>query len=559
MPPVVGRTCPPDEIDSPYRLRWAGLAVLCLSLLIVVMANTSLIVAAPSMLRDLQLTSTDMQWIIDGYTVPYAALMLLFGALGDRYGRRRALLAGLAVFAAGAVFGSLADSSVDVIVARIVMGVGAAVIMPATLSLLVAMFPSHERARAIAVWAATSGLAIALGPLLAGWILESRSWGATFLVNVPIAAIAAVASLLLVPASRAHGLTRTDWLGGVLSVVAVGGVVYALIDGFHFGWSGGALAALGVSLIAAVVFVVWELRHPVPLLNLRRVADRAVGGACVAVLLLFFAAFGAIYFVAQQFQFVLGYGPLETGLRLLPLAVTVPLGAALSGRLAPSLGERIVVGTGLAIAAASVLVLTSVDAASGYSPFLVSLLLLGLGIGLSTPPATDLIMGGFPESDLGAAGGLNDTAVEFGGSLGIAVLGSVLATTYHREIADFLADLPLNNLSGSMADQAASAIAAAGDSVGGAAIVAEELAGNPLAASYAQPLLDESAAAFAQAISTASLVSGVVLVVGAIVVTLLLPRRVETGGRSEQIQGALPAERAVVEERDVVLARDQIE
>lgn len=179
---------------EPYRLRWAGLAVLCLSLLIVVMANTSLIVAAPGMLRDLQLTSADMQWIIDGYTVPYAALMLLFGVLGDRYGRRRALLAGLVAFAAGAVYGSFADSAGDVIVARIVMGVGAAVIMPATLSLLVAMFPVHERARAIAAWAATSGLAIALGPLLAGWLLESNSWGSTFLINVPIAAFAAIAA-----------------------------------------------------------------------------------------------------------------------------------------------------------------------------------------------------------------------------------------------------------------------------------------------------------------------------------------------------------------------------
>ena len=216
--------------EDPYSRRWAGLAVLCLSLLIVVMANTALIVAAPSMLRELSLTSTDLQWIIDGYTVPYAALMLLCGVLGDRFGRRRALLAGLGVFAAGAVYGSLADSAVEVIAARIVMGVGAAVIMPATLSLLVAMFPAHERARAIAAWAATSGLAIALGPLLAGWLLESHAWGSTFLINVPIAAFAAVTALVLVPASKAEHVTRTDWLGGLLSVIAVGGLVFAIID-----------------------------------------------------------------------------------------------------------------------------------------------------------------------------------------------------------------------------------------------------------------------------------------------------------------------------------------
>lgn len=277
----------------------------------------------------------------------------------------------------------------------------------------------------------------------------------------------------------------------------------------------------------------WELRHPRPLLDVRRVADRTVGGACMSVLLLFLVAFGAIYFVAQQFQFVLGYGPLETGLRLLPLAATVSLGAALSGRLAPRLGARILVGAGMIAAAAGILTLTVTDGASGFTPFLISLLLLGLGIGLATPPSTDLIMGGFPDSDLGAAGGLNDTAVEFGGSLGIAVLGSILATTYHREISGFLDGLPLANLPGPMADQAAMAIEAAGDSVGGAAIVAEELAANPFAASYAQPLLDASSAAFAQAISSASLVAGIVLLVGAAAVTALLPRGLHTRARSE--------------------------
>lgn len=549
MPTSTTRPAPGTETPTPYRLRWAGLAVLCLSLLIVVMANTALIVAAPSMLRELQLTSTDMQWIIDGYTVPYAALMLLCGVLGDRFGRRRALLGGLAVFAAGAVYGSLADSAVEVIAARIVMGVGAAVIMPATLSLLVAMFPAHERARAIAAWAATSGLAIALGPLLAGWLLESHAWGSTFLINVPIAAVAAIATLALVPASRADDVDRTDWIGGVLSIVTVGGLVYAIIEGFHFGWNGAALAALMAAVAAAVAFVAWELRHPRPLLDLRRVADRTVGGACVAVLLLFFATFGAIYFVAQQFQFVFGYTPLETGVRLLPLAASVSIGAALSSRVAPRFGDRVAVSGGMIAAAAGVLALAMSDPTTGYGPFLTMLLLLGLGIGLATPPATDLIMGGFPESELGAAGGLNDTAVEFGGSLGIAVLGSVLATTYHRDISEFLDDLPLNDVTGPMADQAALAVEAAGDSVGGAAIVAEELAKNPFTSSYTQPLLDASGSAFAHAISSAGLVSGIALAVGAVVVMLLLPRRVRTGAFRDQ---SISSSMVSAQDRDVL-------
>lgn len=535
--PVAG-TGPTPGAEAPYRLRWAGLAVLCLSLLIVVMANTALIVAAPNMLRDLQLTSTDMQWVIDGYTVPYAALMLLCGVLGDRFGRRRALLAGLAVFAAGAVYGSLADSAVDVIAARLVMGAGAAVIMPATLSLLVAMFPAHERARAIAAWAATSGLAIALGPILAGWLLESHAWGSTFLINVPIAAAAAIAALALVPASRAEGLDRTDWVGGALSVVTVGGLVYAIIEGAHFGLRDTVLAALVAAALAAPAFVAWELRHPQPLLDLRRVGDRTVGGATLAVLLLFFATFAAIYFVAQQFQFVFGYGPLETGLRLLPLAVAVSLGAALSNRVAPRLGARVAVGGGMVVATAGVLALTVFDPASGYTPFLASLLLLGFGIGIATPPATDLIMGGFPESELGAAGGLNDTAVEFGGSLGIALLGSVLATSYHRDISGFLDGLPLNQVTGPMAERAAEAVQAAGDSVGGAAIVAEELAKNPFTSSYTQPLLDASGSAFSQAISTGSLVSGLILAAGAALVIALLPREAESAETGQAVSNS---------------------
>ncbi|WP_416061295.1 MFS transporter [Rhodococcus indonesiensis] len=516
---------PTTDPARPYPRRWAGLAVLCLSLLIVVMANTALIVAAPSMLRELQLTSTDLQWVIDGYTVPYAALMLLAGVLGDRYGRRRALLTGLAVFAAGAVFGSLAGTAAEVIGARITMGVGAAVIMPATLSLLVAMFPAAERPRAIAAWAATSGLAIALGPLLAGWLLEQHSWGSTFLVNVPIAAFAAVAALALVPPSRAEHVTRIDWVGGALSVAAVGALVAGIIEGFHFGWHATALGALTVAVLSGGGFVAWELRHPQPLLALGRVADRSVAGACLSVLLLFLTSFGAIYFVAQQFQFVFGYSPLETGLRLLPLAAAVSIGSAVSGRLAPRLGARVAIGAGTAAAAIGVLTLTLLDDGSGYPVFLVALVLLGLGIGLAAPPATDLVMSGFPEAELGAAGGLNDTAVELGGSLGIAVLGSVLATTYQREISAFLAGLPLADLDGPMAAQADTAVAAAGDSVGGAALVAEELAKNPFAASYAQPLLDASADAFSQAITSASLVGGVALAVGAVVVTAVLPPR----------------------------------
>lgn len=518
-------TRPVTPDSSPYRWRWPALGVLCLSLLIVVMANTALIVAAPDMTRDLALTSSQLQWVIDGYTVPYAALMLLCGVIGDRYSRRGALLAGLAIFAGGAVYGSLADTTSAVIAARVTMGVGAAVIMPATLSLLVATFPREERSRAIAAWAATSGLAIAFGPLLAGWILESHSWNATFLINVPIAVVAAVAAVVLVPPSRAAVRGRIDWIGGALSVVAIGALVYAIINGLHFGWSTGPVAAAVVAGVGLAGFVFWELRHPRPLLDIRRLGDRIVGGATLAVLLLFLAAFGAIYFVAQHFQFVLGYGPLETGVRLLPLAAAVSIGALVGGRLAPRHGVRLPVVAGMLLAAAGVLLTVRADGNSAYLGFAIPLVLLGLGIGVAEPPATDAIMGRFPEDDLGAAGGLNDTAIELGGSLGIAILGSVLAGAYEDSIAGFIDSAPLPQLTGEMAAQADYAMEVSRESVGGATLVAEELAANPLAASYAQPLRDAAGAAFADAIGQAGLVGGIALVVGTLVVTAILPGR----------------------------------
>ncbi|QCQ91618.1 MFS transporter [Rhodococcus sp. SGAir0479] len=526
--PGVART-PVDRMDRPYPRRWAALAVLCLSLLIVVMANTALIVAAPDMTRDLQLSSADLQWVIDGYTVPYAALMLLFGVLGDKYSRRGALFAGLVVFGGGAVFGSLADGTTAVIGARMVMGVGAAIIMPATLSLLVATFPAAERARAIAAWAATSGLAIALGPLLAGWLLENHSWHSTFLINVPIAACAIVAALVLVPPSRAHGLGRVDWFGGLLSVVTIGGLVFAIIDGFHFGWGATALTTAAASAVGLAAFLAWELRHPQPLLNVRKLGERAVGGAALAVLLVFLAAFGAMFFIAQQFQFVLGFGPLDTGVRLLPLAAAVSVGAAASARLAPRVGTRSIVAGGMLVAAAGVLVLVRIDAASGYLDFVPTLVLLGVGVGLAVSPATDAIMGSFPDKDLGAAGGLNDTAIELGGSLGIAILGSVLAAAYKDGIAGFLAALPVPKLTGPQADLVAQGLQASGESVGGAVIVAGELAKNPLGAAQAQPLMDAATVAFTDAISRASLVGGLALAVGAVVVAAILPSRTTVG------------------------------
>ncbi|MEU6105381.1 MFS transporter [Streptomyces flaveolus] len=518
-------TTPVEKMTGPYPRRWWALIVLCLSLLIVVMANTSLIVAAPAMTTDLGLSSSDLQWVIDGYTVPYAALMLVLGAIGDKYSRRGALVTGLVIFAGGSVMGSLVHETGLVIAARAVMGVGAAVVMPATLSLLVAIFPRGERARAITAWTATSGLAIAVGPLVAGWLLGDHAWGSTFLVNVPVAVLAVIGALLLVPPSRAAGMGRIDYVGGLLSIVSVGSLVYATIEGPHFGWGAGPVTAAVVAGVGLVAFVAWELRHPHPMLDVRRFLQRPFSGSMLAVLFFFFGTYGAIYYSTQFLQFVLGYGALETGVRLLPLAGAVFVGAAVTGRLTPKLGVKAMIGSGMVIGTVGVFLLVLVDKGSTYSGFLAPMLLLGLAIGLSVSPATDTIMGSFPESELGVGGGANDTALELGGSLGIAVLGSLLGTAYRDELAGLVGGrLP------------AAALDTAQDSVGGGLAVAEQIAKSPSAGpQQAQALADAVHEAFAHGVATTSLIGGIIMAAGTVIVLAVLPgRRAAARHRTEE-------------------------
>ncbi|MFJ1968886.1 MFS transporter [Streptomyces sp. NPDC087903] len=518
-------TTPVDKMTGPYARRWWALLVLCLSLLIVVMANTSLIVAAPDMTKDLGLGSSDLQWVIDGYTVPYAALMLVLGSIGDKYSRRGALVTGLVIFAGGSVMGSLVDQTYLVIAARAIMGVGAAVVMPATLSLLVAIFPRRERARAITVWTATSGLAIAVGPLVAGWLLKDHAWGSTFLINVPIALVAVIGALALIPPSKARGMGRIDVVGGLLSIVSVGSLVYATIEGPHFGWGVGPVTAAIVAGVGLTAFVAWELRHPHPMLDVRKFALRPFSGSMLAVLFFFFGTFGAIYYATQFLQFVLSYDALETGVRLLPLAGAVFVGATVTGRLTPKLGMKAMVAAGMVIGTVGVLLLVRVDQGSTYTDFLPTLLLLGFAIGLSVSPATDTIMGSFPENELGVGGGANDTSLELGGSLGIAILGSLLGTAYRDKLTDLVGGhLP------------AAALDTAKDSVGGGLAVAEQIAKTPSAGpQQAQVLVDAVHESFAHAVAQTSLVGGIIMAAGTMIVLAVLPGwRVGGKGRPEE-------------------------
>ncbi|MGW5236381.1 MFS transporter [Streptomyces nodosus] len=538
---------PVERMDRPYARRWWALLVLCLSLLIIVMANTALTVAAPDMTQDLGLSSADLQWVIDGYTVPYAALMLLFGAIGDKYSRRGALVLGLAVFGGGAVFGSLADSAATVIAARAVMGTGAALIMPATLSLLAATFPRAERAKAITLWTATAGLAIAAGPLVAGALLRDHGWSSTFLINVPIAVVALVASFVLVPPSRAAHHERIDHVGGLLSVVWVGALVYTIIEGPHFGWGVKAVTAAVVAGVGLVLFLLRELRHPRPVLDVRRFGDRRFAGSNLAVALFFLAVFGAFYYLTQHLQFVLGYDAMETGVRMLPLAGAVFVGSALTGYLTPRVGMKVTVTAGMVGGTAALALLTRVDSASSYGDFVLPLVILGLAIGLALSPCTDAIMGAFPESELGVGGAVNDTSLELGGSLGIAVLGSVLASSYSSRLADATAGAGLPGDALATAQDSVGAGYAVARGIGDKARQLAEQAAHTQDPRQAAPLKEQAeqlahgarqmadavGGSFADAVAHTSLVGAVVLGVGTVLVAVLLPRGVRPAEAEE--------------------------
>ncbi|WMD04241.1 DHA2 family efflux MFS transporter permease subunit [Streptomyces sp. FXY-T5] len=533
---------PAERMDRPYARRWWALLVLCLSLLIIVMANTALTVAAPDMTADLGLNSADLQWVIDGYTVPYAALMLLLGAIGDKYSRRGALVLGLVVFAGGSVFGYLADSATTVIAARAVMGAGAAMIMPATLSLLASTFPRAERAKAITLWTATAGLAIAAGPLVAGALLADHGWSSTFLINVPIAVLAILGAFVLVPPSKAADRGRIDYGGGLLSVVWIAALVYMIIEGPHFGWGVKAVTAAVVAGAGLVAFIVWELRHPRPLLDVRRFTNRGFAGSNLAVALFFLAVFGAFYYLTQHLQFVLGYDALDTGLRMLPLAGAVFVGAALTGFLTPRVGMKWTVTAGMVGGTAALALLTQVDAGSSYGDFVAPLIVLGLSIGLALSPCTDAIMGAFPESELGVGGAVNDTSLELGGSLGIAILGSLLATSYSGHLSDATAGSKLPASSLSTAQDSVGAGYAVAQGIGDKAReLAEQAAhtGDPQQAERlraqaeqlgggARQMADAVGSAFSDAVAHTSLIGAVILGIGTVVVALLLPGKEKT-------------------------------
>ena len=424
------RTAP--SVSSLQRRRWWALGVLCLSLLIIVVDTTIVNVAVPTLARVLHPAASGLVWIVDAYTLAFAAMLLPAGALGDRYGRRRALLAGLVIFGVGSAGAALTTTATSLIAMRAVMGVGAAFIMPATLSLLAAIFTDPaERAKAIGIWSAVSGLGVALGPTVGGWLLERYSWSSIFWVNIPVVVAAIASAVLLIPASRAAGRVRLDIPGAVLAALAFAAITYTLIQAPGSGWMSGVTlgrAAAGAVLLAA--FTGWELRSSHPMVDLALFRNRAFAAANVSVTVLFFGLSGITFVWTQILQFVMGYGTFAAGIRALPSAIVLMLVSPIGPRLAARFGVRTVVAAGLAVMAGGLALFTTAGAGSGYPHFVVAMVVMCAGLGLAMAPTTQAVMTALPPAMTGIGSAITNTTRNIGAVLGVAVVGSVASTLY---------------------------------------------------------------------------------------------------------------------------------
>ncbi|MET7539119.1 MFS transporter [Streptomyces sp. NPDC005349] len=424
--------------------RWLILGVICLAQLTVLLDNTVLNVAIPSLTRELDASTSDIQWMINAYSLVQSGLLLTAGSSADRYGRKKMLAAGLVLFGAGSLVAGLAQSTGQLIAARAGMGVGGALLMTTTLAVVVQIFDDTERVRAIGLWATVNSLGFAAGPLIGGVMLDHFWWGAIFLINIPVAVIGLIAVLALVPESKNPLGDRPDLVGALLSTVGMTGVVYAIISGPQHGWTSahvGFSALVGLVVLAA--FVVWELRIPYPMLDMHFFRNQQFTGAVAGAILVAFGMGGSLFLLTQHLQFVLGYGALEAGLRTAPMALTV-VALNLTGvgaRILPKLGTPATIATGMSCLAAG-LAAIAVLGGDSYGGMLLGLVVMGAGISVAMPAMANAIMSAIPPEKAGVGAGVNGTLAEFGNGLGVAVLGAVLNSRFAALVSVSAASLP---------------------------------------------------------------------------------------------------------------------
>jgi DHA2 family multidrug resistance protein-like MFS transporter len=426
------------ERDRVHARRWWILPVLCLSVLLVAIDNTIVNVALPTLTRDLGASTSDLQWIVDVYTVFFAGLLLVCGNIGDRVGRRRVLQLGLLLFVLASIAAARSSSVAQLVAARAVMGIAVAFVYPATLALLAAVFRTRqERAIAVGVWSGVSGLAIGLGPVAGGLLLEHFSWGSIFVVNVPVGLAALALGALILPESRDPAPGRFDGLGAVLSVAFVALLVWTVIEAPSRGWAdAGTLAGFALSALLLVVFTWWELRREDPLLDVRFFRNPRFSAASAAISIAFFGLFGFIFMITMYFQMVRGYSPLKAGTATLPYAAVMGALSPLAMLIVRWVGTKALVSGGMLLMASGFVVVSQAPIDAGYwSVIVVSMCLIAAGMALATGPATDSILASLPESKAGVGSAVNDTTREFGGALGVALVGSVMSWYYGSHLA----------------------------------------------------------------------------------------------------------------------------
>jgi EmrB/QacA subfamily drug resistance transporter len=506
--------------DRAAARRWWTLGVLCFTLVVISVDTTIVNVALPTIQADLGASTSDLQWIVDSYVLVLAGLLLTFGSLGDRYGRKGALSLGLAMIALASAASAVAGSSGQLIATRAVMGVGAALIMPATLSILTNVFTDPaERAKAIAIWSGAGGMGVALGPLVGGWLLEHYWWGSVFLVNIPIVALALVAGLRLVPTSKDPAAPPIDKVGAVLSIGGVVSLVWAIIRAGETSFTDtSVLTAAAIAAVLLATFVAWELRSPEPMLDVRLFRNRRFSVASAAVAFTYFALIGWFFLLTQYFQFIHGYSPLEAGLRLLPAALALMVFTIASAAVVQRLGTRVVVSGGLLLSAAGLaLNALFLEADSDYWVVLAFLMLLAAGMAATMAPATDSIMGEVPPNKAGVGSAINDTTRELGGALGVAIIGSLMSARYVTGMREFF-----TGPGAALPDDAARAST---DQLGAAVGLAHQLgdAGTALA--------DTARTSFMNGWTLSLLVAAAVALVASAATLALLPNRATAPAR----------------------------
>jgi EmrB/QacA subfamily drug resistance transporter len=496
---------------NAYKRRWLILLVLNVSLLVIVVDNSILNVAIPSIVNQLGASTSQLQWIVDSYTLVFAGLLLTAGSLGDRFGRLPALQFGLTLFGLGSLLAALSDSSGQLIATRAFMGIGGA-FMPATLSIIANVFPAPERGKAIGVWAATAGVAIALGPLIGGFLLEHFYWGSVFLVNLPIVVLGLLAGVFLIPDSKDPSAPRLDPVGAIASIIGLSLLLYAVIEAPTKGWtSTSTVVVFAAGAVVAAFFFWWELHTDEPMLDLRFFKNARFSAGSGAISAVFFAMFGSIFVLTQYFQFVLGYSALQTGVRLLAWAIPTMIVAPLSAKVVERIGTKLTIASGLSLVTVGLLLFTSVNEHSAYFPgIMLRMILMATGMALTMAPATDAIMGSLPLAKAGVGSAVNDTTRQVGGAVGVAMVGSVFTSVYASHLADGLRGDPIPP----------PALDTAKEGIGNAFAVAAKLGGQTGA-----DLVVVAKSAFVDAFHVGLLVGAGVALLGAIAVLIWMPAR----------------------------------